>query len=141
MKALSLTQPWATAVSIGVKQWETRSWPTHFRGEVAIHAAKAFPGWAKDFARSEVTLGRLPNRLPCGVIVCLAEITECRQTYPLSQELSAVERLYGDYSEGRYAFKLENVRPLKEPIPARGALGFWTVDASIESFIREVMNG
>lgn len=43
MKALSLTQPWASLVAIGAKRIETRSWPTRYRGPVAIHASKAFP--------------------------------------------------------------------------------------------------
>lgn len=128
MKALSLTQPWASAVALGVKQWETRSWPTRFRGEVCIHAAKGFPRWAKDFASTELTLGRLPARLPLGAIICVCELTECRQTETVAPEVSAIERLYGDYSPGRYAFKLENVRVLTEPVPARGALGFWAVE-------------
>lgn len=40
MKALTLTQPWATLVAIGAKRYETRSWSTTYRGEIAIHAAK-----------------------------------------------------------------------------------------------------
>lgn len=40
MKALTLTQPWATLVAIGAKRIETRSWSTSYRGPLAIHAAK-----------------------------------------------------------------------------------------------------
>lgn len=44
MKALTLTQPWATLVAIGAKRIETRSWRAYegqsFR--LAIHAAKGF---------------------------------------------------------------------------------------------------
>jgi hypothetical protein len=43
MKALTLTQPWATLVAIGAKTIETRSWPTSYRGPLAIHAAKGYP--------------------------------------------------------------------------------------------------
>lgn len=39
MRALTLTQPWATLVAIGVKNIETRSWSTSYRGPLAIHAA------------------------------------------------------------------------------------------------------
>ncbi|MFL5577327.1 MAG: ASCH domain-containing protein [Gemmatimonadaceae bacterium] len=53
MKALTLTQPWATLVAIGAKTIETRSWPTHYRGEVAIHAAKGFPDWARQIVDGE----------------------------------------------------------------------------------------
>src|SRR6202030_2406661 len=48
MKALTLTQPWATLVAIGAKRIETRSWPTLYRGPLAIYAAKRFPKWAQD---------------------------------------------------------------------------------------------
>jgi len=47
MKALTLTQPWASLVAIGAKRIETRSWPTNYRGPLAIHAAKGFPKWAQ----------------------------------------------------------------------------------------------
>jgi activating signal cointegrator 1 len=40
MKALTLTQPWASLVAIGAKKIETRSWSTDYRGPLAIHAAK-----------------------------------------------------------------------------------------------------
>lgn len=40
MKAITLTQPWATLVAIGAKQLETRSWQTKYRGPLAIHAGQ-----------------------------------------------------------------------------------------------------
>ena len=40
MKALTLWQPWASLVALGVKTIETRSWSTTYRGPLAIHAAK-----------------------------------------------------------------------------------------------------
>jgi hypothetical protein len=43
VKAITLTQPWATLMAIGAKRIETRGWSTQFRGPVAIHAAKGFP--------------------------------------------------------------------------------------------------
>jgi hypothetical protein len=135
MKALSLTQPWATAVALGIKQWETRSWATGFRGEVAIHAAKGFPRWAKDFALMEHEEGRLPKDLPLGSIVCVAELVSCRSTEEVDKEIGEIERMYGDYSEGRFAFKLINVRPLAEPVLWRGALGFWAVEWDLHRLI------
>jgi len=40
MKALTLTQPWATLISLGQKKIETRSWATSYRGRLATHAGK-----------------------------------------------------------------------------------------------------
>lgn len=46
MKALSLWEPWATLIALGVKRIETRSWPapSSLLGErFAVHAAKRTP--------------------------------------------------------------------------------------------------
>ena len=40
MKAISLWQPWASLVATGAKTYETRSWPTKYRGPLVICAAK-----------------------------------------------------------------------------------------------------
>jgi hypothetical protein len=125
VKALSLTQPWATAVAMGMKQWETRSWPTGLRGEICIHAAKNFPKWAREFAEEK---GLATSSLPLGSIIAICELTSCRQTDTLVNELSPEEMELGDYAPGRYAFRLENVRQLKQPVPVRGSLGFWAVE-------------
>lgn len=124
MKAISLTQPWATAIAQGLKQWETRSWPTKFRGDVCIHASKGFPKWAKEFA-AEKGLAELP----LGAIICVANITSCVRTEIAVRDglISLGEQEWGDYAEGRYCFKLENVRVLRDPVFAKGALGFWPV--------------
>lgn len=42
MKALTLTQPWATLIALGAKTIETRSWATTYRGPLAIHAATGY---------------------------------------------------------------------------------------------------
>jgi hypothetical protein len=92
MKALSLTQPWATLIAIGAKRIETRSWYTHHRGLIAIHASKGFPKWAKDECKSIVFASRLfpgvecyeldplVNELPLGSIVATAHIVACIPT-------------------------------------------------------------
>ncbi|WP_253299501.1 hypothetical protein [Paenibacillus barcinonensis] len=32
---------------------------------------------------------------------------------------------FGDYSDGRFAWQLDDVVQLQEPIPAKGQLGLW----------------
>ena len=39
MKALSVRQPWAWAIIHAGKDIENRSWNTHFRGSIGIHAS------------------------------------------------------------------------------------------------------
>lgn len=53
MKMLCLTQPWASLMAIGAKHWETRSWGTECRGDVAIAATKSFPADCKDLSRED----------------------------------------------------------------------------------------
>lgn len=43
MKTITLHQPWASLVALGVKTIETRSWSTTYRGPLAIHAAQRDP--------------------------------------------------------------------------------------------------
>lgn len=41
MKTLSVKNPWAYLLAIGLKDVENRSWHTNFRGTVLIHASAA----------------------------------------------------------------------------------------------------
>lgn len=131
MKALTLTQPWATLVVLGLKRIETRSWSTAYRGPLAIHAAKGFPARAREFAEEERAIGRLPSRLPFGAIVCTIDLVDCQPTQDIADGLTGLERLYGDYAWGRWAwlFKPESLVVLEAPVPAKGALGLWNFEA------------
>ncbi len=135
MKALSLTQPWATAIMLGIKKIETRPWKTSYRGRIAIHAAKGFPKYAKEFASVEYTLGRIPTRLPFGCIIGFATISDIKRVEEVKLEVSAIERLYGDYSDGRFAWILTDVTPLPldELIPYKGALGLFKAKTVMEA--------
>jgi hypothetical protein len=45
--------------------------------------------------------------------------------------LSEQERIFGDYSPGRFAWILQDIQRLEKPIPYRGAQGLFTVPDSI----------
>ncbi len=125
MKALSLTQPWASLVATDQKRVETRSWSTNYRGPLYIHAAKSMNDAAHDFATEELFGGRLPLVLPLGALIATARLVDVRRTEAVIRELTATEIRYGDYTPGRFAWFLEDIQELPEPIPARGALGLW----------------
>jgi hypothetical protein len=148
MKAITLTQPWASLVAIGAKRIETRSWKTAYRGPLAIHAAKAFPGWAKDLCESRMVCTALGwpvcdgpltqawlddnaasiRSLPLGRVVATARLVQCIEVDLIErfvQPFTDQERALGNYEAGRYGFLLDAVRPLAYPIPARGALSLW----------------
>lgn len=131
MKALTLTQPWATLVCTGAITHETRSWGTKYRGSLAIHAAKGFPGWAREIC-SEQPFKRLlaqhgftsPDQLPRGVVLCTVELINC-EAVTRSNTPPMPDRAIGEYGPGRFVWTLDNVKPLRRPLPTSGMLGLW----------------
>jgi hypothetical protein len=149
MKALSLTQPWATLIAVGAKRIETRSWSTSYRGQVAIHAAKGFPRYARELTLKEPFVSALLPEfeswrcLPFGAIVAVATLTACVRTEDVLTVVAANIRMlpheleFGDYAPGRYGWVLAGVSRLCEPVPCKGALGLWDIDAALE---RQIFN-
>lgn len=160
MRAITLTQPWATLVAIGAKRIETRSWSTPYRGPLAIHAAAGLG--PVDGLRGLRTLISQPvffealrcivpnadqycdvdaiiRHLPFGGVVAVCDLADVRTMWPgITEygahdprygdriwELTAQERAFRDYTPGRYAWLLDDVQPLPEPIPAKGQPGLW----------------
>lgn len=41
-KAITIKQPWASAIAFGGRDIENRDWITHIRGRIAIHAGLGF---------------------------------------------------------------------------------------------------
>jgi hypothetical protein len=133
MKALTLTQPWATLVAIGVKKLETRSWRTAYRGPLAIHAAKGFPKNCallcnEDRFRQALRAHGITgaDALPRGVVVATCNLIGCMETETIREAIEQDDEWYfGDYSDGRYAFQLARIVRLDNPVAAKGSLGLW----------------
>jgi activating signal cointegrator 1 len=154
VKAITLTQPWATLVAIGAKSFETRSWRTSYTGPLAIHAARTIPNEARKFARSEPALRELNAwgyllggnwaSLPKGAIVAVCRLDLCEPAFDaICKGLiggANHERVFGDFSDGRYAWRLDDVVWIRNPIPCRGALGLWTVPDDLHSRILSVLS-
>lgn len=176
MKAITLHQPWATLIAVGVKTIETRSWPTKHRGPIAIHAAKRFDkaGWEESLPATDLP-GLSPDawvmlasrRQPFGAVVATANLVDCIpmvDAVPICEFPDAADRVlqitddvhgrricvldrwpgggeiadpsrrsdlpYGDFAPGRWAWLLEDIEPLYEPVPARGRQGLWNWEPS-----------
>jgi hypothetical protein len=115
--ALTVRQPWAHAIMQGGKNIENRSWPTQFRGTIALHAGRSMEPNDVDafftFLKERQLLGSWLTRdavesLPRGVIVGLVDIVDC------------VRASNSAWFEGPYGFVLENPRSIV-PVPCRGA--------------------
>lgn len=131
MKAISLLQPWATLVVMGIKTIETRSWGTKYRGALLIHASQGKAGsiFAGDqpFKRYIHDFYKLPFGAIIGkvIITDVVRIGKLEMPDELMNRLTMEEKAFGDYSEGRFAWMLEDHIQFSSPIPARGTLSIW----------------
>lgn len=131
MKVLSLLQPWAQLVVMGVKQVETRSWQTKYRGIVLIHASAGMSKLCKETCSlppfDEYIHGW--QSLERGAIigqVCIGDNIPTEQLrVSLRKSGNTKELAFGDYNPHRYGWHLHKPLMYKTPIPAKGALGLW----------------
>jgi hypothetical protein len=140
MRALTLKPPWAAFVVAGMKRMETRSWRSDYRGPLAIHASKVGVTWGLGDLREDFyALDRLDPQgtwSTHGAVVAVA----CVSAYLRTEQLlgiSDLERRLGNYSPGRWAWRLEEVRPLEDPVPCKGYQGLWTLPEDVEALVAE----
>lgn len=141
MKAISLWQPWASAIACEVKRVETRSWPypSKLTGQrIAIHAAKRFTIDERNAFESRVAprspehalfvkIGIVtPDDLPLGCIVATAVLSGWQFTRDM--RAMGTELSWGNFAPGRYGWLLEDIEPLAEPVPCVGRQGFFDWD-------------
>lgn len=117
-------------------------------------ASKGFPKWARELCLLEPFRTALDEidkhanftlplqKLPLGAVIATCLMTECclikedglyrlfpRQPHRKPEYYAPLpgepERSFGDYTPGRYAYILEDVRAFPEPLPAKGQLGLW----------------
>lgn len=158
MKAVTIWQPWASLIACGAKKYETRGWPTKYRGPIAIHAAlkkppAPWPELGEVLDQYAEKMGRL-DELPRGAIIATAELVNVwrivhhpgtdvdeAKNIPIGAESltldkhapdfgdffvpTAQEMALGDWTPGRYAWELANVKILPVPIPIKGKQGLW----------------
>lgn len=129
MKALTIWQPYAQAFALGLKKYETRSWPTKHRGKIAIHAS------VKPLSAELKSLSEKYNikDLLFGQVIIIADLTDCILiTEDFIKAQSQTEIDFGDWRIGRYAWKLENIRPLTKPQKISGKQGLWNWNEEIK---------
>lgn len=132
MKTLSIIQPWASLIAVGIKDIENRTWRTNYRGEFLIHAsAKRLPaGWdaltngQKEAAKRLICpFGNVnnPKALPISAIIGKATLVDCVQNHP---------SVWAE--KGVWNWVLEDVVLFDRPIlNVKGKLGFWEFDNSL----------
>lgn len=133
MKALTLWQPYATLIAIEAKRYETRSWATVYRGPLVIHAAKRWTAEEKALCEQPSFCDRLQGvELPLGAALCVVDLVDVVPIESISRTMLSVDELaFGDYTDGRFAWRLDNVRVFDEPVKCKGFQGLWNFDNSL----------
>lgn len=154
MRAISLWQPWASLMTLGSKEIETRSWPTNYRGPLLIHAAKRlntleeirfwseYPQvyYALEAFESPAGRGTL-SVLPHGCLVGIVNLYDCKpaekidgiRTQKKADPAGGLfcENDLGGFARGRFGWLCKNAVNFDKPIPYRGYQGFFDVDEDI----------
>lgn len=131
MYVLSLLQPWASLIVMGVKTIETRRWQTAHRGALLIHAGQRKAG---SMVALEPPIARHIsdfNALPFGAIIGQVQLVDIIPT--IDMHLSKTEiaqqslelHAFGDEGIGRFAWLMEDAVRFKNPVPTRGHLHLW----------------
>jgi hypothetical protein len=133
MLALTIQQPFASAIVHGPKRIENRMWrpPPYVIGQrIAIHAGKTV------YRRGTPVLQRLwgdmpeLESLPRGAILGTARLASVQ---PLATAPPAVRM--SPWSTGPICWCLDRVRALDEPVYCRGRRRLWRVPSEIQSMM------
>ncbi|HSE36216.1 MAG TPA: ASCH domain-containing protein [Blastocatellia bacterium] len=128
MKALTIKQPWASLIIFRGKDIENREWeaPSTLIGRrIAIHSSKKMEpediddATALCYERGLPDFNIAPIDYATGSIIGVVTLKAC------------VKQSRSLWFVGTYGFELTDPRPLPQPIPIRGQLGFWEVPEDV----------
>lgn len=125
LKAVTVLQPYASAIAARVKPWENR--PRNMRLDdgpiwLAIHAGKAIYPDAEFQQRVHRQTGMWPDApdledLPLGAILGVMRIDDCQP----------IAKVRDPWACGPFCWRVGEVRLLPRPVPCKGSQGFWAL--------------
>jgi hypothetical protein len=141
MKAITIWQPYASLIVLGLKRFETRSWGTGYRGPMIIHAAKKWDEEReRDYVRvvealrtttfsahsmsdEQLRLFCMPLGETFGKALGVVNLISCN---PKHDGGSDFENTVGHFGAGRYGWECDQPRIFFDPVPAQGYQGLWS---------------
>jgi len=132
MKAITISQPYASRIATGEKWVENRSWETPYRGPLAIHAGSG---------TQYMTLREIQAAgLPVGAVIAICRLVACLRVERLiggelriSRQQAAVLSGIGvepgaflnhERTLGPWCWVLADIQAL-DLVPCKGRLGLW----------------
>jgi hypothetical protein len=139
MEAISLWQPWASALFTQLKMHETRGWrpPAWMIGKrLAVHAAKhdtseerefwdaLTDGERAEFARIGI---RQYAELPRGCLIGTGILAGVDRTEDIRNRILSDDFMWGNWESGRFAWRFAETQRLTPTIPWSGRQSFFSV--------------
>jgi hypothetical protein len=128
-KALSLKQPYAWLIANGYLLLDDRTWETHYRGPIFIHASKGLYETYYDYLKTNSNIP-LPSKdkLEYGGIVGKANLVLCCKSANLPVNIKSHQKAhFAGLNKDYFGFLFERAKPLPL-IPCRGKLGIFEID-------------
>lgn len=130
IKVLTIRQPWAWLIVHGYKRVENRTWNSHHRGELGIHAGsfrnlKQIEAIYKEYNLREMCPDiPEPRDLPFGMILGTVNQTDAVKL-PAPGSADTRDLASDRFAIGPWCHLYESPQLLDEPIPATGKLSYW----------------
>ena len=132
VNAISLYEPWATAMRLWLKRNETRSFEPYSRlmnKPLLICAAKKDTGELRAIASELLPVGEGLHHGKAVALVRLVDVQTSTEFALFSKRQSTEQELkWGDYSPGRYAWITEPISLDFNPFPVIGRQGVFKVE-------------
>jgi hypothetical protein len=131
MKVLSVQQPWASLIALGLKDVENRVRRSYYRGPLLIHASSKIDKWGMedllDILREDGDEQWVAfiSQAPTGCIVGQVEMVDCVTDHP------------SDWFDGPFGYVLIHPLYFDEPIRMKGKLGIYDLPAELEYVVAE----
>lgn len=141
LKAITIHQPWASLIAMGIKRIENRTWATKHRGPIAIHAGKSKKLYGLcqvkgDFYPLEsleipYSKARPLSMEPFGAIIAVGVIADC---------FHIRDRVNTDpWATGPYCWVLESMVQLESPIPYSGQQLLWELNSDVAQTLLKIL--
>jgi len=127
IKAITVSQPFASLIAEGKKIVENRTWNTNYRGKIAIHAGKGLQYLNKKELKE----------YPYGGIIAIANLVTCVNLNMLKNNdksnlkkvlncgLKKEDIIDHEYTKGPWCWVLKDINPCVIEY-CKGSLGIWT---------------
>ncbi|QDU88380.1 ASCH domain protein [Pirellulimonas nuda] len=133
IKALTIDAYWAWAIVYGQKRVENRTWQTHYRGALVIHAGRTrrrdaeAVAWLERYAPGSLATEEQVAAVR-GCVLGIADLVGCRELASTDAELFPTAPDL--FATGPWCWELDQVRPLAA-VRVPGRLSLWDLPVGV----------